>query len=492
MEIDDEDQRLPLLQSSLSSVPLAESEHAVGGGDSIAPSMSLIECYESESRSVESHHRLASLDVFRGLTIALMILVDDAGGAFPIINHAPWFGLTLADFVMPFFLFSVGISISLTFKKTSRKQLATRKAFLRAIKLFLLGVLLQGGYFHGRGNLSYGVDVTKIRWMGVLQRISMGYLVASAFEIWLVRDIAVDSAVTFVKRHYIQWIFTVLLSLVYMCLVYGLYVPSWTFQAPNANNSSSVLKNISDTQTVQCGVRGSLDPPCNAVGLVDRFFLGVQHLYQHPVYRRTKDCSIKSPDYGPLPPNSPAWCLAPFDPEGILSSMMASVTCFVGVHYGHIVLHFKGHMQRLCLWSIGSFPLLILGFTLNVLGIPISKPLYTLSYMCITAGVSGLLLTVIFYIVDIKHITKPTRVFQWMGMNALIIYALAACEIFPAAVQGFYWHSPENNLVDGTEKLLQVMLHSEKWGTLIFVLFEILFWGLVAGVLHFRRIYIKL
>lgn len=46
----------------------------------------------------------------------LMILVDDAGGAFPSINHSPWFGITLADFVMPFFLFLVGVSISLAFK----------------------------------------------------------------------------------------------------------------------------------------------------------------------------------------------------------------------------------------------------------------------------------------------------------------------------------------------------------------------------------------
>lgn len=45
-----------------------------------------------------------------------MILVDDAGGAFPVINHSPWFGVTLADFVMPFFLFGVGVSIALVFK----------------------------------------------------------------------------------------------------------------------------------------------------------------------------------------------------------------------------------------------------------------------------------------------------------------------------------------------------------------------------------------
>ena len=53
----------------------------------------------------------------------------------------------------------------------------------------------------------------------------------------------------------------------------------------------------------------------------------------------------------------------------------------------------------------------------------------------------------IFLQVDIEQFRKPTVLLQWMGMNALIVYALAACDIFPAVVQGFYWHSPENNLV---------------------------------------------
>lgn len=83
-------------------------------------------------------------------------------------------------------------------------------------------------------------------------------------------------------------------------------------------------------------------------------------------------------------------------------------------------------------------------------------------------------------------------VLQWMGMNALIIFALGACELFPAALQGLYWRSPENNLVDGTELMLQSMLHSRKWGTLGFVVLEILFWGLVAGFLDMKRFYIRL
>ncbi|KAL6582301.1 hypothetical protein OROMI_006315 [Orobanche minor] len=103
------------------------------------------------------------------LVSELMILVDDAGKAFPSINHAPWFEVTLADFVMPFFLFGVGVSVSLVFKNVSDRLAATKKVVLRSVKLFMLGVLLQGGYFHGRDNLTYGVDVTKIRVMVVLQ-----------------------------------------------------------------------------------------------------------------------------------------------------------------------------------------------------------------------------------------------------------------------------------------------------------------------------------
>lgn len=111
-------------------------------------------------------------------------------------------------------------------------------------------------------------------------------------------------------------------------------------------------------------------------------------------------------------------------------------------------------------------------------GVPFSKPLYTLSYMFVTAGASGVLLTIIYFFVssfhgwlsvfvtfhvsfkliihiqgnstmqvDMRCIRKPTLLFQWMGMNALIVYALAACDIFPAAVQGFYWRSPQNNMV---------------------------------------------
>ncbi|XP_047095600.1 heparan-alpha-glucosaminide N-acetyltransferase-like isoform X2 [Lolium rigidum] len=356
--------------------------------------------------------RVASLDVFRGLTVAMMILVDDAGGAWPGINHAPWFGVTVADFVMPAFLFIIGVSAALVFKKTPNKIATSKKAAYRAIKLFILGIILQGGYIHGRHNLTYGVDLDHIRWLGVLQ--------------------------------------------------------------------------------IHCDVRGSLGPPCNAVGFVDRFLLGENHLYKNPVYKRTKECSLNSPDYGPLPPNAPDWCLAPFDPEGLLSTLMAAVSCFVGLHFGHVLIHCKNHSQRMMSWLVASTVLTVSGFLLQLLGVPFSKPLYTVSYMLLSGGVSGFLLLVLYYVVDVMHIKKPLVLFQWMGMNALIVYVLAACELFPTLIQGFYWQSPENNLVDATESLLQIIFHSERWGTLAFVLVEIIFWCLAACFLHMKGIYLKL
>jgi heparan-alpha-glucosaminide N-acetyltransferase len=113
--------------------------------------------------------RVASLDVFRGLCVFLMMVVDYAGSVFPIISHSPWNGIHLADFVMPFFLFIAGLSLALVYKKVTNRVDATWKALFRAVKLFLLGVLLQGGYLHGVTSLTYGVDIEKIRWMGVLQ-----------------------------------------------------------------------------------------------------------------------------------------------------------------------------------------------------------------------------------------------------------------------------------------------------------------------------------
>lgn len=121
--------------------------------------------------------RLLSLDAFRGLTIALMILVNDPGSWSQIygpLKHAEWHGITLADLVFPFFLFIVGISITLSLSKAllrgEDRSILARKIYIRTFKIFVLGLLL--------GLLPY-FDFTNIRWMGVLQRIAIVYFVCA-------------------------------------------------------------------------------------------------------------------------------------------------------------------------------------------------------------------------------------------------------------------------------------------------------------------------
>ncbi|XP_019189353.1 PREDICTED: heparan-alpha-glucosaminide N-acetyltransferase-like isoform X2 [Ipomoea nil] len=454
---------------SLQIEPPAHTHHAHLSPKSAVPS----------PLSTNPAPRLLSLDVFRGIAVALMILVEDAGGIFPSINHSPWNGLTLADIVMPFFLFIVGLSLGLAYKNLSNRTAATGKAIFRALKLLIIGVFLQGGYFHGLNNLTYGVDITQIRWTGVLQRIAIAYFVTAISEIWLKNDCKVDSGLSLLKRYQYQWAMAFVLIAIYLSLLYGLYVPDWEYQIP-AEMVSSDTKILSHSLPfkVKCGVRGDTGPACNAAGMVDRTVLGIQHLYRRPIYARTKECSVNSPDYGPLPIDAPSWCQAPFDPEGLLSSLMAIVTCFVGVHFGHVIIHFKvkkkkksvfnvefnrlgyclsdlpyvnqleqDHKTRILQWIIPSCCLLLLGVTCNFFGMHINKVLYSFSYTCVTAGTAGVVFAGAYIMVDVYGCRHLTSLLEWMGMNALLIYVLVSCNIIPIVVQGLYWRLPQNNIV---------------------------------------------
>jgi predicted acyltransferase len=126
--------------------------------------------------------RLTSLDVFRGITIALMILVNNPGGAeyYIFLQHASWNGWTLADLVFPFFIFIVGASIPFAFMSkldqgTSRRKLLTR-VVRRTTILFILGLFING---------FPAFDATIVRIMGVLQRIALCYLFASLVFLFL-------------------------------------------------------------------------------------------------------------------------------------------------------------------------------------------------------------------------------------------------------------------------------------------------------------------
>ncbi|AWW28779.1 heparan-alpha-glucosaminide N-acetyltransferase [Echinicola strongylocentroti] len=125
----------------------------------------------------EKGTRLISLDALRGATIAAMILVNFPGSwdsVFPPLLHAHWNGITPTDFIFPFFLFIVGVSIALAYSKSLSNGLPKRdlykKTLIRGVKIFVLGVVL---------GMIPQFDFADIRVAGVLQRISIVFVVCS-------------------------------------------------------------------------------------------------------------------------------------------------------------------------------------------------------------------------------------------------------------------------------------------------------------------------
>jgi predicted acyltransferase len=124
-----------------------------------------------------SSTRLISLDVFRGITIAGMVLVNNPGSWAHIywpLEHAEWNGWTPTDLIFPFFLFIVGVAIPLAFGKRIERGDSRRALFIKVLYrsaiIFLLGEFLAGfPYFH----------LSTIRIPGVLQRIAVCYFFAS-------------------------------------------------------------------------------------------------------------------------------------------------------------------------------------------------------------------------------------------------------------------------------------------------------------------------
>jgi predicted acyltransferase len=191
--------------------------------------------------------RLLSLDVMRGLTVALMILVNNSGGsniAYAQLRHSAWNGCTVTDCVFPAFLFMVGASIALSFRRRL-SQKVTRAAILlqvlkRAVLIFFFGLLLNALPFF---------QLSGLRYYGVLQRIAICYMLASV--VYLLGSVVASSVVAAVALVAYWW------------LMLHVRVPGYGL--PN----------------VDVGV---LDPAGNLAAWLDRLLVPAAHMYRHTVY----------------------------------------------------------------------------------------------------------------------------------------------------------------------------------------------------------------
>lgn len=130
------------------------------------------------------NQRFYSLDVFRGATVALMILVNNPGTwshIYAPLDHASWHGCTPTDLVFPFFLFAVGNAMAFVMPKLEEKKIFWQKVITRTLLIFLIGLFLNWFPFikyNDAGNI-VGKPFENLRIFGVLQRIALSYFFAS-------------------------------------------------------------------------------------------------------------------------------------------------------------------------------------------------------------------------------------------------------------------------------------------------------------------------
>jgi predicted acyltransferase len=311
--------------------------------------------------SIPLNKRFTALDVFRGMTICLMIIVNTPGGSptFSILEHASWNGFTPTDLVFPSFMFAVGNAMSFVMSKwgamSSSQVLA--KIFKRTFIIFLLGYLMYWFPFvkaDEAGHLMLA-PISDTRIFGVLQRIALAYGVASLM-------------IYFLKPRA-----TTIISIIILIL----YWPVMYFfgDAPDP-----------------------LGLQTNAVLKLDTWLFGESHLYHGEGIA--------------------------FDPEGLLSTFPSIVNVVAGYLAGTYVQKKGNSYEGLAKLLMAGFLLFILAQWWN-LGFPINKKLWSSSFVLNTVGLDCMILACIIYLVDFLGKTKGVYFFQVFGRNPLFIYLLS-------------------------------------------------------------------
>jgi predicted acyltransferase len=432
--------------------------------------------------SNESSNRLISLDVFRGMTVAGMVLVNNPGTWSAIhepLKHAEWHGITPTDYVFPFFLFIVGVAISLALGKkveagetggelylkivkraviiffvglfmaafplfdyaksdvpTALKILAmlsmiavlyfwlTDKILIAAI---LLGSILAGALaFYFAGFSLFVSNFETLRIPGVLQRIAVCYLIA---------------AIIFVNTNWRQQaIIAGILLLAYWALMTLIPVPG-------------------------CEVTTFNDKACNLAAWIDRTVFGENHIWR----------SAKV-----------------YDPEGILSTIPAIATTLAGVLTGTWLKRKTDDYQKVSGLFFFGVSLLALGYLWS-LAFPINKPLWTSSYVVYTAGLALCFLGFCYWLIDIKGYRKWAQPFVIFGVNALALFV-------GSGLLGRVLSLVKVGEINGKTVSLQQWIYGNLFAPLaapinasmLYAVAFIGFWLFLMWLLYRKKIYIKI
>ncbi len=305
--------------------------------------------------------RFLALDVFRGMTICLMIIVNTPGNdmSFAPLQHAKWHGFTPTDLVFPSFLFAVGNAMSFVMPKWAgmTQPAILGKIFKRTVLIFLLGFLMYWFPFV-RFDANHQIVLAPLsdtRILGVLQRIALCYGIGSLMIYFLKPRLAL------------------IVSILFLFLYWGLCIWFGDPSDPLSITGNAGLK-------------------------LDLWLFGEAHLYHGEGFA--------------------------FDPEGLLSTLPAIANVVAGFTVGSWVQKKGKEYEGIAKLLLTGALLLFLAYCWNMV-FPINKKLWTSSFVLITVGLDCIILSAIIYLIDFKNKTRFTYFFEVLGKNPLFVYLLS-------------------------------------------------------------------
>ena len=406
--------------------------------------------------------RLRSLDIFRGATIAAMIMVNNmADPKYTPLEHAEWNGWTFTDLIFPFFLFIVGVAIPFSFARRTVTTQPTRgqmlaRVWLRALSLWMLGELL----------FAWPMPMTKALpdgfWGYKTLRIAcFVFVYASLFALlipWKWRRVQL------LLPPIVAVLFYVLLVIVHYTEKHvaaagwdagfggGIFNPT-NLRIPGVLQRIGIVYGVAGTIALFVGWRTIIAAIVILCALYATLMLKVPYGPEHKAGsltfednlaryvdetvfdRYTVDADGKRVytqrhTYNHYPDN-----------EGLLSTIPAICTSLLGILVGTWLRRpDRTTTERAAGLLAMGMPVLILGSLLNWWLMPINKILWTPSYVLYTGGLAMLCLGFLFWLVDVLGWRRWALPFVIFGMNAIAAYVAAS--IVPKMLNLIKLHGP--------------------------------------------------
>ena len=318
--------------------------------------------------------RLVSLDVFRGMTVAGMLLVNNPGtwsAIYPPLRHAAWNGWTPTDLIFPFFLFIVGITTELSLRarraRGDDERAILRQMLRRGALIFLFGLLLSGFPF--------------FTWPPALPDATLLERIADRIAHWRVFGVLQRIGIAYLFGALLTWRTTLRQQ---CAILAALLLGYWALMT---------LVPVPDT-----GIAGRfvLDKPDQLLSAwLDRTILGTNHLWS----------------------GAKTW-----DPEGLLSTMPAIGTMMLGTFAGRWIAHQERPLtDRLAgLFAVGALTMM-LGLVWHW-GFPINKSIWSSSYVLFTAGMGAVSLATCMWLIDVMQLRRWTFPFVVYGTNPMLAF----------------------------------------------------------------------